>query len=318
MSPAKPAIVGAFVLSGAALAVGAVLLFAGSQLFTRHVHSVTYFQGSVAGLDVGAPVTFRGVKVGSVTRIGLRIDLKDGSAKIPVDVEIDPSLVSIEGRTEGNGARGDDKSVFRRLRAAGLQAQLSMVSFVTGQLAVELDLLPKVHATSLGGDVSGDEIPSSPSKLQTLEAEIAELPLKKIADDADRTLNAIQDVADQLRPRVGPMVDSLKRTSEAAHDTMDAAKVAVNHVDGLAVEGRRQVTANGDELQKVLASSDKTVRDADALVVSLHGLTGPDSRIREDLESATRDLAASASALRGFSHEIERDPSDLLRRGKPQ
>jgi paraquat-inducible protein B len=114
------------------------------------------------------------------------------------------------------------------------------------------------------------------------------------------------------------MVDSLKRTSEAAHDTLNVAKVAVGHIDGLAVEGRRQVTVNGDELQRLLASSDKTVHDADALVVSLHEMTGPNSRMRDDLESATRDLAASASSLRGFSHEIERDPSDLLRRGKPQ
>jgi ABC-type transporter Mla subunit MlaD len=79
MKAAKPALVGAFVLSGLALAVIGVVLIAGSQIFTRHAHAVTYFTGSVAGLEVGAPVTFRGVKVGSVTRIGLHIDLNNGS-----------------------------------------------------------------------------------------------------------------------------------------------------------------------------------------------------------------------------------------------
>jgi len=183
---------------------------------------------------------------------------------------------------------------------------------------VDLDLLPKTRGTMLGGDVTGDEIPSSASKLQTLEAEIAALPLKKIADDADHALNAIQHVADELGPQVGPLADSLKRTSEAAHETMTAATVAVNHADGLAVEGKHQLTANGDDLQRLLASSDKTVHDADALVNSLHDATGPNSRMRDDLEAATRDLAASASSLRTFSHEIEKDPSDLIRRGKPQ
>jgi len=77
-------------------------------------------------------------------------------------------------------------------------------------------------------------------------------------------------------------------------------------------------TINGDELQKVLASSDKTVKDADTLLTSLHDATAPNSRMRDDLEAATRDLAASASSLRAFSHEIERNPSDLLKRGKPQ
>jgi paraquat-inducible protein B len=313
MSLAKPALVGAFVLSGLALAVVAVLLIAGSQIFQRHVHAVTYFAGSVAGLDVGAPVTFRGVKIGQVTRIRLHIDMNDRSALIPVDLELDPSLVTLSGR---GGI--DNASLFRRMRQAGLQSQLEMQSFVTGQLSVNLNFAPTVPSTSVGGNVNGDEIPSSPSRLQTLETEIADLPLKKIADDADRTLNAIKNVADQLGPRVGPMVDSLKRTSEAAHDTLNVAKVAVGHVDSLALEGQRQVTVNGDELQRLLASSDKTVHDADALVISLHEMTGPNSRMRDDLESATRDLAASASSLRGFSHEIERNPSDLIRRGKPQ
>jgi paraquat-inducible protein B len=227
---------------------------------------------------------------------------------------MDPSLVTLKGR----GDESDD-SVFARLRQAGLQSQLSMQSFVTGQLSVELDLTHAANAAnaeSVGGNADGYEIPSSVSQLQTLETEIAELPLKKIADDADRTLNAIQNVANQLGPRVGPTVDSFKRASDAAHETMTAATIAVRHIDGLAVEGKRQVVVNGDALQRLLASSDRTVHDADALVVSLKDATGPDSPMRDDLESATRDLAASASALRGFSHEIERNPSDLLRRGK--
>jgi len=313
MNLTKPALVGAFVLSGAALMVIAVVLFAGGQIFAHRVHAVTYFKGSVAGLDVGAPVTFRGVRIGSVTKLRLHIDTNDTSARIPVDLEVDPSLVTLSGRADSS-----DASMFKRLRKAGLYSQLKMVSFVTGQLSVDLDLSPNVRATSAGGDVNGDEIPSSPSELQTLENEIAELPLKKIAEDADRTLIAIQNVADQLGPRVGPMVDSLKRTSEAAHDTLNVAKVAAGHIDGLAVEGKRQVTVNGDELQRLLTSSDKTVHDADALVISLHEATGPNSRMRDDLEAATRDLAASASSLRTFSHEIERNPSDLIRRGKPQ
>jgi paraquat-inducible protein B len=313
MTPVKPALVGGFVLGGLILAVIAVLLVAGTHLFSRQMHAVTYFGGSVAGLTVGAPVTFRGVRVGSVTRIGVNIDMKSLTARIPVYLDLDTSDIAVGGRD--NGAPW---SVFRSLRKAGLQAQLSMQSLVTGQLGVDLDFRPGVRGTYLGGDVGGNEIPSSASKMQTLEAEIAELPLKEIAEDARQTLVSMKRVADELGPRVGPMVDSLKRTSESAHVTMDAAHVAVDHIDGLAVEGKRQLTVDGPQLATVLTSSDRTVRDADALVTSLNKVTGPDSRIRDDLQAATRDLAASASSLRTFSHEIERNPSDLIRRGKPQ
>jgi len=242
MSSAKPAVVGAFVLSGIALLVVALILFAGKHLFSREVAAVTYFQGSVAGLDVGAPVTFRGVRIGSVTGIGVGINLKDLSSRIPVYMELNTSGVKLAGG-------GDDaKSLRSRLLAAGLEAQLGMQSLVTGELRVDLDLQPGVHAAYLGGDTRGDEIPSSPSKLQTLEAEIADLPLKQIADNANLTLVAIRRVTDQLGPRVGPLLDSLQRTSESAHVTMDAAHVAVAHIDSLAVVGQSQVTANGDAL----------------------------------------------------------------------
>lgn len=313
MTSAKPAIVGGFVLGGLALGIVAILLIAGTHIFNRQMHAITYFQGSVAGLTVGAPVTFRGVRVGSVTKIGLNIDMKTLSARIPVYLDLDTSEISV-----GGSDTGTTKAVFKSLRRAGLQAQLSMQSLVTGQLAVDLDFRPGVRPTYLGGDVNGNEIPSSPSKLQTLEAEIAELPLKEIAENARLTLVSMRHVAEELGPRVGPMVDSFRRTSESAQVTLEAAHTAVGHIDGMAVEGKQQLSVNGTELAKVLASSDRTVIEANALVASLNDATGPNSRIRDDLQSATRDLAASASSLRTFTHEIERDPSDLVRRGKPQ
>ena len=311
MATAKPALVGAFVLSGFALFVVALMLFAGTRLFKREVKAVTYFQGSVAGLEVGAPVTFRGVRVGSVTRIGVDMNMKDLSARIPVYLVVDPSTVTLSGTVETNS----DK-MFRRLRAAGLEAQLTMQSLVTGELRVDLDLQPQTHTTLLGGDVKGNEIPSSPSKLQTLEAEIADLPLKEIAKNANETLESIKRVTDALGPRVGPLLESFKTTSDSAHATMDAAHEAVTHIDAVAIDGRQQLKDNGDALQRVLSSSDKTVHDADALILSLNGMTEPNSRIRDDLQSATRDLAASASSLRSFARRIERNPSDLLKHGK--
>jgi len=311
MTPAKPALVGAFVLSGLALFVVTLMLLAGKQLFGHEVGAVTYFPGSVAGLEVGAPVTFRGVRIGSVTRVGIGINLKDLSSRIPVYMELNTSGVKLEG-----SVGDDDKTVRRRLLAAGLEAQLGMQSLVTGELRVDLDLQPGAHATYLGGDTRGDEIPSNPSKLQTIESEIAELPLKQIADNANLTLVSIRRVTDQLGPRVGPLLDSLQRTSESAHVTMDAAHAAAAHIDSLAIVGQQQVTANGDALKGLIASSDRTVHDADALVLSLNEMTAPNSRMRDDLQSTMRDLAASASSLRTFTHEIERNPSDLLKRGK--
>jgi paraquat-inducible protein B len=300
MRAARPAIVGAFILSGLALGVAAILLFGGTRMFSRSVHAVVYFQGSVAGLDVGAPVTFRGVRVGSVTKIAVNLNMKDLTARIPVYLDLNPSQISLENSVPGEADPG-----FDRLLQAGLRAQLNMQSLITGQLRVDLDLRPDTAAPLVGGDDDLAEIPSIPSKLQTLEDEVAEMPLKEIAETARQALVSIRGVADEIQPRVGPLTDSVKQTS-------DAARTALEDIDRLAVAGRQQLSASGGALGRVLASTDRTVRDADTLVVSLKDMTAPNSRMRDDLQAAIRDLAASASSMRGFAHEIERDPSRVL------
>jgi len=299
MSAVKPAIVGGFVLSGLALGVGAILFFGGTHLLSRTVHAVVYFQGSVAGLDVGAPVTFRGVRVGSVTSVAVNLNMKDLTARIPVYVDLNPAQISLQ-----NSGPGQNDADFDRLLKAGLRAQLNMQSFITGQLRVDLDLQPGTPA-ALVGDLDRPEIPSVPSKLQTLEDEIAELPLKQIGENAEKMLASVQRLADALGDKAGPLADSLKDTSEAAH-------VTLNDIDQLAVAGKDQLKTSGAGLDRVLASADRTVRDADTLVGSLKEMTAPDSAMRGDLRATIRDLAASASSLRGFSHEIERDPSSIL------
>jgi len=314
MKDLKPALVGAFVLSGIALFIIGLMLFAGTRLFKREFQSVTYFPDSVAGLMVGAPVTFRGVRVGSVTKIGVTINLNDLSARIPVHMELDKAAVTL-----ANPDISGDKAIFARLRAAGLDAQLGIESLVTGQLRVDLNLQPGADMTLLGGDLAGEnEIPAHPSALETLEAEIAELPLKEIAENANKALLSIKGVMDQLGPRVGPVFDSLTQTSESAHRTMEAAHLAVTHIDGLALDGSAQLKDNGDALRRVLASSDKTVQDADSLIASLNEMTAPNSPLSTGLAEAIRDLAASANSLRTFSHRIESNPSDLFKKGVAQ
>jgi paraquat-inducible protein B len=94
MPAGKATAVVAFVLGALALGVIAVVLFAGRSLFTTKLLVVAYFQNSVAGLAVGAPVTLRGVKVGTVKSMKVFLKLPDLVPIIPVYLEIQPSQVS--------------------------------------------------------------------------------------------------------------------------------------------------------------------------------------------------------------------------------
>ena len=72
-----------------------LLAFGSGQYFAPKDKAVLYFAGSLAGLDVGSPVTFRGVKVGTVTRIVIQYDIREQKLRIPVYIELNPEKFQI-------------------------------------------------------------------------------------------------------------------------------------------------------------------------------------------------------------------------------
>ena len=87
---ANPTLIGAFVVGAITLAIAAVFILAGDALFRRDIQKhVLYFNGSVKGLNVGSPVMFRGVNIGTVTKIQLVVAENNIDIEIPVIIEID-------------------------------------------------------------------------------------------------------------------------------------------------------------------------------------------------------------------------------------
>jgi paraquat-inducible protein B len=303
------------------LAIAAVLLFGRLNLFSPGQQAVVYFPGSISGLAVGAPVTFRGVQVGSVRRISVHLNDKDLTAQIAVTLELNQDAV----RT-ADGASPDQPLSLPRLLQAGLVAQLDTSSLITGQLQVELDLRPDLKTVSTKSDFGVPEIPAVASPFDSIKTQIEQLQIRQLVDTAQRTLESIQRVSDRLGDRIGPLIDSVQKTSDGARDTLQIATAAIQNIqsesaqtlgdfDQLAIEGKRQLTDRGADLSRLLADTDHTVHEVDTLSTSLNDMLSPRSQIRGNFDAALRDLAATASSLRDFSHEIDREPSLLLTHG---
>lgn len=90
---ADPALIGAFVLGAIVLSVVTILLVAGDDWFRKHSQHMLYFEGAAHGLQVGAPVVFLGVKVGTVKHIQLGLDESNHKFVVPVTIEIEPHVV---------------------------------------------------------------------------------------------------------------------------------------------------------------------------------------------------------------------------------
>src|SRR5690348_13019885 len=98
-SKINPTTIGAFVVGAVVLVVAGALLFGGGQFFQEKLPYVMFFDRSVTGLNVGAPVIFRGVQVGQVTEVGAIADPnpKTADVVIRVKVELVRGVIKVSG-----------------------------------------------------------------------------------------------------------------------------------------------------------------------------------------------------------------------------
>jgi paraquat-inducible protein B len=178
------AVVGGFVLGGIVLALSAVVLFGKFSLFNPAVQAAVVFQGSIKGLSVGAPVTFRGVGVGAVESVAIDFDPKTQVAYIPVIVRLRPS------RTPGTRTGAGGAFDLPKLVAGGLRAELNLQSFVTGQSQIDLDFDPSAPPVMHPDVTTLPEIPVRLSSLQRAAEQLSQLPLRELADNTTATLNS--------------------------------------------------------------------------------------------------------------------------------
>jgi paraquat-inducible protein B len=317
MAITKSTAVGAFVFGALALGVIAILMFAGSSLFTARLRVVAFFQDSVAGLTIGSPVTLRGVRVGSVQNLKVYIKLPDMVPVIRVYMDIRPGQVSWTG-----GSDGADVADLELAVKTGLRAQLSTQSLVTGQVSVSLDFHPETPVNLIGGG-GAIEIPTIPSDFQRIKDEIADLKLPDLADKARTALTAIDQIVGELNGKLGPLADSLRQTSDDARTTLDTTSEAVRQLQSnasrmldaanhLANTTEAQVLSSGKAIDRLATTAERAAAEANKVATNLNDLTAPRSPLRDNLEATLRDLSASASSLRNFSRDVERNPNLIL------
>jgi paraquat-inducible protein B len=322
MNASRQTAVGAFVLGGIALGLAAIVLFGKFNLFNPSIRAAVVFQDSIAGLSVGAPVTFRGVPVGAVESIAIQFDPKTNVAYIPVTIRLEPDRALISQRDDGANIG------LPALITRGLRAELNTQSFVTGQSQIDLDFDP-TSAPVLHPDIARlPEIPTRQSTLQKAREQLSQLPLRELTDNTMATLKSLRGLAEKLDQDLPPLVESLKATSDHSTETVAAAGQAVKRlqdrldttlgaIDQAATIGGQQLNQRGAELQTLLVSSNQTMVQAREVLGELKGLTSERAASRTNLESTLRDLAAAAASLRGFASDVEHNPQLLLTGRKP-
>jgi len=332
--PANKTLIGAFIVGAVALAVVALVVFGSGKFFRKQTFWVSFFEGSVKGLNVGSSVVFRGVKIGEVSQITVNFDSVTLSVNIPVIYEVYPDSF----REIGPQVKVENKEFHRALIAKGLKAQLQMQSLVTGQLMINVDFLPQrpakmfgVHKAELGKQF-GDlwEIPTVPTPLQELENILSGINIKEIAEDVRRAMDGIAKLATSpdLHASIGELRQTMTDIQKLVRNIDSKVEPLATGIDQTLVEVRAgidqtlvEVRAGIGDARKLMRSNIKEAADsattaldqANVTLKSIEDIAEEGTQLRYDISAALKEIAAAARSVRVLADFIEQHPDAILR-----
>ncbi len=248
--------IGAFVVGAAALAVaGVMILGSGSFMSESHTY-VLYFDESLNGLGTGSPVTYKGVKIGKVNDIKLRMEGAEMTPRIPVYIEIDSNRFTGPHGTAAVQKAADSEGSSDRINLMverGLKAQLELQSILTGQLMVAFDFYPDKPKELVGMETEYPELPTIRSGFEEIARTFKKLPIEQIIDQVLSAISGIEKMVNAPE-----MKDSLVALSQ----TMEEMKQLVRNVND-------QVTPLGPRILEVIEDTQKLVCKIDERITPL-------------------------------------------------
>jgi paraquat-inducible protein B len=220
-----------------------------------------HFDGSVRGLAVGAPVEFKGIKVGEVVDVKLEFDLEKLAFRIPVLIDIEPDRIAFFGKQTVSRRKLNEVLVER-----GLRAQLKMGSLLTGQLYVDLDLYPDAPPAKINYDGIYPQMPTIPTPMEEITRNISqivkkldEIPLVEIGNDLRDTMANLNKTTEHLQKLVQNLDANV---APAATGTLKQAQTTLLKVDRLL----NADSPTGHELKRALAELAEAARNISILM----------------------------------------------------
>jgi paraquat-inducible protein B len=335
----NPALIGGFVLGALALAVAGLVVFGGGRFFRTTQAWVAYFDESTKGLTIGAPVTFRGIRIGKVTNIRVILDPKTAEKiRTPVYFEIEADrLRDVEGkRTQilpnETGAEA--------LIEAGLRARLEMQSFLTGQLAIDFDFYPNTPVKLSGVASDAPEFPTIPSAMSSLGRGLQDLNMAEVARDLQETMRGIarivngpevkqaltsgsealqkvERLAENADRQVAALAPLLAKVSEDFHGTLGTVRGLVRHLDADTVPAVTETVRDVQRLvrrvdEETVPAATEAVRDAKRVLARLDAETVPAAnQALADVRPILDETVKTVAGIRGALEQVQKALASL-------
>jgi paraquat-inducible protein B len=324
---ANPSIVGTFVLVAIVLTVAAIITLGKITFKDDKFRCVAFFTGSLYGLDIGAPVTFRGVTIGRVSEIRIVFDKEQNNYIIPVSIDIEqtPYLGDDRDQSRKTATIGQ---VLQQMIDQGLRAQLKISSLLTAKLYIDLAFYPDSEVRLRGTDAGLLEIPTKASGLEEIAQKLESLPLSEIINKAATALDGITNLVNAPETR---------QTLQALDTTLAKINSLVGHADnelpGLIAEFKKGLahfstlsttartflqTADKElqpmsrEMQHMLASLNATALTLTKTLRNIEQLTAKESTLTYQVDRSLQEIEKTAASIRQLTDYLQQNPNALI------
>ncbi len=314
MKPSKT-LIGAFVLGAIILSVLGLMTFGAGRYFSKQPTYVMFFDGSVKGLNMGAPVVFKGVKVGTVSDISLRFNPESKSVQIAVLAELNP-------RTITNSHEGiNSKAFLNELIKQGLKAQLQHQNLLTGQLVVGLDFYPDKTVKLTRSNYKYPEIPTIPSSIEELTKAVEKLPIGQLVAKLTSAIDGMEKAATSP-----DLMKSIHSMNLALEDMRTLIENINGHVDPIASDIRgtledsrtmmrnfdRQSTSLQASIEQTAVAARAAMLQAEKTFSAVEHASSDDSPAMHQLSLALQRVSDASYSLKNLSDYLNRHPEALL------
>ena len=258
---------------------------ANSSTFEPTLQVLLLFDQSVRGLNVSAPVEYRGIRIGRVTSISFDFVRERENQMVPVLVELDSALLRATGE---DIPPEEELPLLEEGIRNGLRATLKTGSLLTGAMYVDFDYYPNEEIESLTYKGDYPVVPTLASGFAQLEVKLA----------------SILDKIDAL-----PLDETVEQITAAARETattVSEAKLALKQIEEAAAAARE--TMENPEFKQLPADLRKSLATLDQSVSSI----GPDGAIQGDLLRTLDELRSSMRSIEALSDTIKEKPNSLL------
>jgi len=275
--------------------------------------SVLYFDESVRGLTIGAPVEFWGIRMGEVIDVKLVFDRQDKIFRIRVLVEMESERFYEAGFVEDDA---EAEKLVENLLERGFRAQLKTGNLLTGSQIIIFDFFPDASPAELAWEGSYPVYPTVPTPMEEISTKfmrilhkIDSLPIEEIGKDLRDTVHGAKQIAES--PEILAALRNLNATlKEASQLVSDLRTKVTPEISALLEKAEQTIAKVTPEISAVLDEARHSLANAEHML-------NADSPLQVKMNTALEEISGAARSLRLLMDYLERHPESLLR-GKGQ